>query len=503
MKPPNSEMQISDLREKSDVICTGIQHSEINKLLSSKAGQDANVSSPTTILTSGYTQVVSSSLTADQKDIAYRNEKENVNVLLEKKSQKDGSIDSDVNVKEAETPAKTIGRFSVISTQDELTLSSVHSLRYSAPPDVYLDHQPSSPDTKSPLCRLQTASSFDVLYGKDSSDSGDESLLGKQDASPLSSQSSRPGNDNIKKTSCILQKSVKSSSQGLNSPNGSKIPTINITSFHSQSSYVSSDNDSEFEDADMKKELQNLREKHMKEIAELQSQHKKEIETLYLRLGKPLPPNVGFLHSAPPSGRRRRTSKHKLKTGKLLNPVIQQLKTSSTSNISEHKDPLVKGSTRALTDSTEATGLTVSTSAILESSVQTQQPCSVKASLSSDICSGVASEGGDVRGNSGQAHELTPLGQGSSANSLVAYPDPLPQTTIQVQVQANNSNNKKGTFTDDLHKLVDQWTSKTVGAVQTKPSLNQLKQNQKRQDMEPKANPMQTQNETCGVSGTP
>ncbi|XP_039204504.1 serine/threonine-protein kinase WNK2 isoform X8 [Crotalus tigris] len=539
LDPHMAKDQPSPILEKSDVICTGIQHSETNKLLSSKAGQDANVSSPTTILTSGYTQVVSSSLTADQKDIVYRNEKENVNVLLEKKSQKDGSIDSDVNVKEAETPAKTIGRFSVISTQDELTLSSVHSLRYSAPPDVYLDHQPSSPDTKSPLCRLQTASSFDVLYGKDSSDSGDESLLGKQDASPLSSQSSRPGNDNIKKTSCILQKSVKSSSQGLNSPNGSKIPTINITSFHSQSSYVSSDNDSEFEDADMKKELQNLREKHMKEIAELQSQQKKEIETLYLRLGKPLPPNVGFLHSAPPSGRRRRTSKHKLKTGKLLNPVIQQLKTSSTSNISEHKDPLVKGSTRALTDSTEATGLTVSTSAILESSVQTQQPCSVKASLSSDICSGVASEGGDVRGNSGQGwtvfHQTSErvtykssskprtrflsgpvslsiwstlkrlcLGKDhssrSSANSLVAYPDPLPQTTIQVQVQANNSNNKKGTFTDDLHKLVDQWTSKTVGAVQAKPSLNQLKQNQKRQDMEPKANPMQTQNETCGVN---
>ncbi|KAG8128190.1 hypothetical protein E2320_015043 [Naja naja] len=474
--------------EQSDVTCTGIQHSEINK-----AGQDANVSSPTTILTSGYTQVVSSSLTADQKDIAKRNEKEKVNVLLEKrnKSQKDGSIDS--NVKEAETPAKTIGRFSVISTQDELTLSSVHSLRYSAPPDVYLDNQPSSPEIKSSLRRVQTASSFDILYGKDSSDSGDESLPGKQVASPLSPQSSRLGNDNIKKTSCILQKSVKSSSQGLNSPNGhgSKIPTINVTSFHSQSSYVSSDNDSEFEDADMKKELQNLREKHMKEITELQSQQKKEIEALYVRLGKPLPPNVGFLHSAPPSGRRRRTSKHKLKTGKLLNPVVQQLKTSSTSNISEHKDPLAKGSTRAQADSAEATGLTVSTSAILESSVQTQQPCSVKASLSSDICSGVASEGGDVRGNSGQ---------GSSANSLVAYPDPLPQTTIQVQVQANNSNNKKGTFTDDLHKLVDQWTNKTVGTVQAKPSLNQLKQNQKRQDMEPKANPMQTQNETCGVN---
>lgn len=102
-----------------------------------------------------------------------------------------------------------------------------------------------------------------------------------------------------------------------------------------------------------------------------------------------------------------------------------------------------------------------------------------------------------------QRHHLSSLCgfPGSSTNSLVTCPEPLPQSPLQVQ--ANNSNNKKGTFTDDLHKLVDQWTSKTVGAAQTKPSLNQLKQNQKRQDMEPKANPMQTQNETCGVSGPP
>lgn len=73
--------------------------------------------------------------------------------------------------------------------------------------------------------------------------------------------------------------------------------------------------------------------RHMKEIAELQTQQKNEIEALYIRLGKPLPPNLGFLHSAPPSSRRRRTSKNKLKGGKLLNPLVQQLRsgTSSTS----------------------------------------------------------------------------------------------------------------------------------------------------------------------------
>uniref|UniRef100_A0A8C0FSL8 non-specific serine/threonine protein kinase n=1 Tax=Bubo bubo TaxID=30461 RepID=A0A8C0FSL8_BUBBB len=438
--------------------------------------------------------------------------------------EQDDSLDSGSYGKQAEThdsgtPAKTIGRFSVISTQDELTLTAPHCLRFSAPPDVYLDELPSSPDLKTAVRRVQTASSVDVLCDQGSSDSADETFRRQSAAAAqLSPPSSSAATDLIKKAAAFLQRSGKSSSPGLDSPNGqgTKIPTINITSFHSQSSYMSSDNDSEFEDADMKKELQNLREKHMKEIAELQTQQKNEIEALYIRLGKPLPPNLGFLHSAPPSGRRRRTSKNKLKGGKLLNPLVQQLR-SGTSSTSRY--------TRLLSIST------------FGKAVQTQQPCSVKASLSSDICSGLGPEGGDVNASSGQGwtvfHQTSErvtykssskprtrflsgpvslsiwstlkrlcLGKDhssrSSTNSLVTCPEPLPQSTLQVQ--ANNSNNKKGTFTDDLHKLVDQWTSKTVGAAQTKPSLNQLKQNQKRQDMEPKANPMQTQNETCGVS---
>lgn len=64
----------------------------------------------------------------------------------------------------------------------------------------------------------------------------------------------------------------------------------------------------------------------MKEISELQAFQRNEIERLYKELGKTLPPNVGLLHAAPPSGRRRRASKHKLKAGKLLNPMVQQLK---------------------------------------------------------------------------------------------------------------------------------------------------------------------------------
>ncbi|XP_061864681.1 serine/threonine-protein kinase WNK2 [Colius striatus] len=467
-----------------------------------------------------------------------------INNIRRDDSPDSGSCGKQAEAHDSGTPAKTIGRFSVISTQDELTLAAPHCLRFSAPPDVYLDELPSSPDLKAAVRRVQTASSVDVLCDQGSSDSADEPCHRQAAAAAqLSPPSSSAATDLIKKAAAFLQRSGKGSLPGRDSPNGqgTKIPTINITSFHSQSSYMSSDNDSEFEDADMKKELQNLREKHMKEIAELQTQQKNEIEALYIRLGKPLPPNLGFLHSAPPSGRRRRTSKNKLKGGKLLNPLVQQLRsgTSSTSNLSDSKDSPHKEATKPQPGSPEAAAAaaTPSAPATFGKAVQTQQPCSVKASLSSDICSGLGPEGGDVNASSGQGwtvfHQTSErvtykssskprtrflsgpvslsiwstlkrlcLGKDhssrSSTNSLVTCPEPVPQSTLQVQ--ANNSNNKKGTFTDDLHKLVDQWTSKTVGAAQTKPSLNQLKQNQKRQDMEPKANPMQTQSETCGVN---
>ncbi|KAM7095897.1 LOW QUALITY PROTEIN: serine/threonine-protein kinase WNK2 [Ciconia maguari] len=551
------------LFEKSEVTGISAHSSEARGGSASRKGSAASITSAPAATTKGLLQVAptSSSITK-QMETSKRSEKaktpassahtDNVTQIstadgVINNLQRDDSLDSSSYGKQAEThdsgtPAKTIGRFSVISTQDELTLTALHCLRFSAPPDVYLDELPSSPDLKTAVQRVQTASSVDVLCDQGSSDSADEPFHRQSAAAAqLSPPSSSAATDLIKKAAAFLQRSGKASSPGLDSPNGqgTKIPTINITSFHSQSSYMSSDNDSEFEDADMKKELQNLREKHMKEIAELQTQQKNEIEALYIRLGKPLPPNLGFLHSAPPSGRRRRTSKNKLKGGKLLNPLVQQLRsgTSSTSNLSDSKDSPHKETTKTQPGSPEAAAVTSPASATFGKAVQTQQPCSVKASLSSDICSGLGPDGGDVNASSGQGwtvfHQTSErvtykssskprtrflsgpvslsiwstlkrlcLGKDhssrSSTNSLVTCPEPLPQSTLQVQ--ANNSNNKKGTFTDDLHKLVDQWTSKTVGAAQTKPSLNQLKQNQKRQDMEPKANPMQTQNETCGVN---
>lgn len=63
--------------------------------------------------------------------------------------------------------------------------------------------------------------------------------------------------------------------------------------------------------------------------------------------------------------------------------------------------------------------------------------------------------------------------------------------TVLAQAQTNNSNNKKpGTFTDDLHKLVDDWTKETLAATQPRPSLNQIKQQRRMQDLEGLAAPL-------------
>ncbi|KAM8930760.1 serine/threonine-protein kinase WNK2 [Pelodytes ibericus] len=441
---------------------------------------------------------------------------------------------------------KTIGRFSVMSTEDDVTVTSLNYLRFSAPPDVYLDQLPPHP-VKTSVPRAHTSSPINSLFcGHVSSDSGDEAPPPKSKDGQPSTPSKGSTSDFIKKATAFLHR--KASVQSPESPinHATKIPSINVTSYHSQSSYMSSDNDSEFEDADMRKELQSLREKHMKEISELQVQQKKEIEALYIRLGRPLPPNVGFLNAAPPNGRRRRISKNKLKTGKLLNPLVQQLKntTSVTSNVSaDCNGSPAKAPVKPHPDcKSQIAGASLKPAASPSQAVQTQQPCSVKVTVSSDnICSGVVREGIDLHGGSGQGwtvyHQTSEsvtyksnskprtrflsgpvslsiwstlkrlcLGKEhsirSSTSSLATGPEasPVPRlSTSHIQAQTNNSNNKKGTFTDDLHKLVDEWASKTVGAAQFKPSLNQLKQYQQRQDLERRPDPK----DVGGVNSVP
>ncbi|XP_062952008.1 serine/threonine-protein kinase WNK1 isoform X3 [Cynocephalus volans] len=114
----------------------------------------------------------------------------------------------------------------------------------------------------------------------------------------------------------FLSRDVDDGSGSPHSPHqlsSKSLPVQNLSQSLSNSfnsSYMSSDNESDIEDEDLKLELRRLREKHLKEIQDLQSRQKHEIESLYTKLGK-VPPAVIIPPAAPLSGRRRRPTKSK------------------------------------------------------------------------------------------------------------------------------------------------------------------------------------------------
>ncbi|XP_054465493.1 serine/threonine-protein kinase WNK2 isoform X4 [Anoplopoma fimbria] len=408
------------------------------------------------------------------------------------------------------------------------TSKPLSSSRYSAPPNFFQGTPTTSPDvTPRHIPRAQTMDTpthqnnhSPHLY----SDSGDEdsSSVAPPPAPPAPPAHALPehsGSDLMKRAVAFLRRTGRSKSeQSSDSPSRQPVamnghgPSPSVG--HTHSSYVSSDNDSEFEDADMRKELQKLREKHMKEISELQAFQRGEIEHLYTELGKTLPPNVGLLHAAPPSGRRRRASKHKLKAGKLLNPMVQQLKNNLNTSAERKGESAASSSSSPAKSSVLSDGSAFSSGSSSSSNqpgaateqVHTQQPCSLKGSFSSDnIYAGRHTDGMANQAGPGQGSTLKRLCLGkerssrSSVNTAAAQPShaaatssPSPQPISRLaQVQTNNSNNKRGTFTDDLHKLVDDWTKETVAAAnQPRPSLNQIKQQRRQLDLEATAPPM-------------
>ncbi|XP_023277790.1 serine/threonine-protein kinase WNK3-like [Seriola lalandi dorsalis] len=58
-----------------------------------------------------------------------------------------------------------------------------------------------------------------------------------------------------------------------------------------------------------------------------------------------------------------------------------------------------------------------------------------------------------------------------------------PEHRPSLPAKRDHSPLRKSTFTDELHKLVDNWTKETVGPVPPKPSLNQIKQIQQVQEL--------------------
>ncbi|KAM9753762.1 serine/threonine-protein kinase WNK1-like isoform 2-T6 [Menidia menidia] len=211
-------------------------------------------------------------------------------------------------------------------------------------------------------------------------------------------------------------------------------PSSSTSDHHSTHTHYSSDNDddSETEDEALQKEINHLREKHMVEIQALQSRQKEEIEALYTRMGKPVPQSVFSPAVAMAGGRRRLKSKSQKSRGS-----GQPSPVHSAQSQGSHCSP--KQSSLSATEAGEA--------AVGRTSAQqlTMSPSMPNLSSCSTATSGSSSTNG-----SGNLHNL------SASSSQPTAPS------------ASQNQKGKGTFTDDLHQLVDNWARDAINLSQCK-----------------------------------
>ncbi|XP_062872139.1 serine/threonine-protein kinase WNK1 [Trichomycterus rosablanca] len=185
---------------------------------------------------------------------------------------------------------------------------------------------------------------------------------------------------------------------------------------HTQSPAGSSDDESEVEDEELRKELHQLREKHIKEVVSLQAQQNRELQELYRQLRclkdrrqPALSPATGLAISP----RRPRPSKTKLRP---------RPHSHTNNNGVSHQGAL-------------------------------QQSSSF----------------------SGEPPRPRSYCHSEKKASLISKTECTPSVHC--------SSNRTCTFTDELHKLVDDWTKEAVMPALPKPSLNQIKQIQQVQEL--------------------
>ncbi|OPJ80585.1 serine/threonine-protein kinase WNK1 isoform D [Patagioenas fasciata monilis] len=306
------------------------------------------------------------------------------------------------------TTTDQVGRFSVSKTQDEISCAEKEPL--TLPLSVDLEQVASS--AAAPKKELESRQS-----------------------PHMNGPSSEP-------EAAFLSGMAKDLDDGSGSPDslqplGSKISLpVQSLSNSFNSSYMSSDNESDIEDEDLKLELRRLREKHLKEIQELQSRQKQEIESLYMKLGK-APPAVIIPPAAPLSGRRRRPTKGKSNK-------------SSRSSSQGNKSPQLSGNLSAQSaPSVLPPQQTLHPPGSVPETGQNHLLQPLKPSPSSENLYSAFTSDGAL-----SVPSLSAPGQGTSSTNTVGAAvnsqAPQPQPTAI-------ASSRKGTFTDDLHKLVDNW----------------------------------------------
>ncbi|XP_059259842.1 serine/threonine-protein kinase WNK1 isoform X3 [Mustela nigripes] len=355
------------------------------------------------------------------------------------------------------TTANKVGRFSVSRTEDKIT-----------------EAKKEEPTASPPFMDLEQGVLPAVIPKKEKPELSEPSHL------------NGPSSD---LEAAFLSRDVDDGSGSPHSPHqlsSKSLPIQNLSQSLSNSfnsSYMSSDNESDIEDEDLKLELRRLREKHLKEIQDLQSRQKHEIESLYTKLGK-VPPAVIIPPAAPLSGRRRRPTKTK------------GSKSSRSSSLG-NKSPQLSGN---LSGQSAASVLhpqqTLHPPGNIPETGQNQLLQPLKPSPSSDHLYSAFTSDGAI-----SVPSLSAPGQGCAkfncaseqvtfkpggrrtrflrkmvkkvcpCNQLCMCPPAEPKSgtsstntvggTVNSQAaQAQPptmTSSRKGTFTDDLHKLVDNW----------------------------------------------
>uniref|UniRef100_A0A452GRR2 non-specific serine/threonine protein kinase n=1 Tax=Gopherus agassizii TaxID=38772 RepID=A0A452GRR2_9SAUR len=334
------------------------------------------------------------------------------------------------------TTTDQVGRFSVSRTQDEVTC-----LEREPPMTLPLsvDSEPVSPPPMTPkkeVPELMEPRQSPLMNGP-SSDLEAAFLSGA--AQELDDGSGSP--DSLQPLGSKISLPIQSFSNSLNS------------------SYMSSD-ESDIEDEDLKSELRRLREKHYKEIQELHNRQKQEIELLYTKLGK-VPPAVIIPPAAPLSGRRRRPTKGKGSK-------------SSRSSSQGNKSPQLLGNLSSQSaPSVLPPQQTLHPPGNVPETGQNHLLQPLKPSPSSENLYSAFTSDGAV-----SVPSLSAPGQGCAkfncASERVTF-KPGGRRTRFLRTSSTNTvggtvnsqapqsqppvitSTRKGTFTDDLHKLVDNW----------------------------------------------
>ncbi|XP_032246833.1 serine/threonine-protein kinase WNK1 isoform X4 [Phoca vitulina] len=360
-----------------------------------------------------------------------------------------------------------VGRFQVTTTADKVSRFSV-----SRTEDKITEAKKEGPTASPPFMDLEQGVLPAVIPKKEKPELSEPSHL------------NGPSSD---LEAAFLSRDVDDGSGSPHSPHqlsSKSLPIQNLSQSLSNSfnsSYMSSDNESDIEDEDLKLELRRLREKHLKEIQDLQSRQKHEIESLYTKLGK-VPPAVIIPPAAPLSGRRRRPTKSK------------GSKSSRSSSLG-NKSPQLSGN---LSGQSAASVLhpqqTLHPPGSIPETGQNQLLQPLKPSPSSDnLYSAFTSDGaisvpslsapgqGCAKFNCASEQvtfkpggrrtrflstpclalwkmvkKVCPCNQLCRTSSTNTVGGAVNSQAAQAQPPAMTSS-RKGTFTDDLHKLVDNW----------------------------------------------